>query len=65
MKPEQTFRTKCLGGTLLVMKSLNDCITIERDRNNRPQITDIEGQWTADEMRQAFKCWNGSDAQRR
>lgn len=58
-------RTRCLGGTLLVTKGLNDCVTIERDRTSKPVIVSIEGQWTQDELREAMSLWRGSDAERR
>ena len=59
------YRTRCLGGSLLVIKDLNDCVTIERGRNGKPHITRIEGDWNKDELESAMHRWDGSDAQRR
>jgi len=58
-------RTKSLGGTLLVIKGLNDCATIERGKNSKPCIVSIEGTWTKEELREALSLWNRSEAQRR
>lgn len=59
------YRTRCLGGSLLVIKGLNDCVTIERGSDSKPRIVTIEGTWTRDELREARSFWKGSDAQRR
>lgn len=59
------YRTRCLGGTLLVLKGLNDCVTIERDKMQHIVITCVEGDWTNEEKREAMEFWKGSDAARR
>lgn len=58
-------RTRSLGGTLLVIKGLNDCVTIERGTDSKPRIVSIEGLWDREELREARSLWKGSDAQRR
>lgn len=60
-----SYRTKSLGGSLLVMKNSNDCVTIERNKMSKPEIVSIEGHWTKEELREAKEFWRGSDAQRR
>lgn len=58
-------RTKSLRGSLLVIKGLNDCVTIERGSNCKPRIVRVEGNWTAEELCEARSYWSGSDAQKR
>ena len=59
------YRTRSLGGTLLVIKGQNDCVTIERNGMSKPTVTSVEGTWTAEEIKEARKYWAGSDAQQR
>ena len=59
------FRIRCLGGSLLITKGLNDCVTIERNSMSKPCIVSIEGQWTKSELTKALSYWRGSEAQRR
>lgn len=58
-------RTKSLGGTLLVIKDLNDCATIERGKNSKPSVVSIEGTWTEEELIEALSLWDESEAQKR
>lgn len=44
------FRTRVLGGTLLVIKGLNDCATFERGRDGRFHCVNLEGDWTQEEI---------------
>lgn len=60
-----SYRTRSLGGTLLVIKDSNDCVTIERDGMSKPKIIRIEGAWSTGELKVAKKMWNGSEAQKR
>lgn len=59
------YRIRCLGGSLLVIKGLNDCVTIERNRYSQPEIVEVIGDWTDDELQDALSYWSGSDAQKR
>ena len=65
MTTTQNYRTRTLGGTLLVLKGLNDCLTIERGNDSKPKITNIEGDWTKQEIREASSLWYGSEAEQR
>lgn len=62
------YRTRTLGGSLLVIKGLNDCATIERDVTSKPVIVKVEGHWTAEELMDAKRLWHypqANDARRR
>lgn len=48
------YRTRVLGGTLLVLKGLNDCATFERGRDSRFHCTNLEGQWTQEEIHEGL-----------
>lgn len=54
-------RTRTLGGSLLVIKGMNDCVTIERGANAKPQIVSIEGEWSAEELEEAKEMWFGPE----
>lgn len=62
---ENKYRIRSLGGTLLVIKGLNDCITIERNKMSLPEIVEVEGEWSGEEKSEAIGFWEGSDAQLR
>ena len=64
-RPQTTYRTRCLGGSLLVIKGCNDCVTIERDATSRPVITRVEGDWQPDQLDDAMAFWDGSEAEQR
>lgn len=59
------YRIRCLGGSLLVIKGLNDCCTIERGGDSRPYISSVDGDWTEEELNDAMAYWPGSDASKR
>lgn len=59
------YRTRNLGGSLLVLKGLNDCATIERGSDSKPKVVQVEGEWDSSELRDAMRLWQGSMAQRR
>lgn len=61
-------RTRCRGGSLLVIKGLNDCVTIERGGDGNPEIVSVEGEWNAEELKEAKERWDypsAGDARRR
>lgn len=55
------YRTRTLGGSLLVIKDCNDCVTIERGSKGKPAIVSIEGDWSADELDDARDLWRGPE----
>jgi hypothetical protein len=62
------YRTRTLGGSLLVIKGLNDCVTIERGNNGKPQVVSVEGEWDSEELDDAKHKWftqEGAEARRR
>lgn len=59
------YRVRSLGGSLLVIKGLNDCVTIERGSDSKPKVVRVEGAWTGPEVREAMSFWRGSEAQAR
>lgn len=53
------YRTRTLGGSFLVIKGCNDCVTIERGSNGKPAIVSKEGDWSAEELEDARDLWRG------
>jgi hypothetical protein len=58
------YRTRSLRGSLLVIKGLRDCATIERDKFSDPVVVSVEGDWTPEELKEAMRFWKGSAAQK-
>lgn len=62
------YRTRTLGGSLLVIKGMNDCVTIERGNDGKPQVVSVEGDWTPSQLDDAKHLWftpEGAEARRR
>lgn len=60
-----SYRTRTLGGSLLVLKGLNDCVTIERGNDGLPHVVRTEGDWDPNELNEAKELWEGSEAEQR
>lgn len=61
MQTTTNYRIRTLGGSLLVIKGQNDCVTIERGRSGRPCIASVEGDWTPEELEDAKSFWFGPE----
>ena len=60
-----TCRFRELGGTLLIVRKLNDCLTVERNRLSEPTVVSVEGEWTEEEKECALHFYKTSTCFRR
>jgi hypothetical protein len=62
---EHNYKTRSLGGSLMVIRNHMEWVTIERGANSVPKVVEIRGDWDSDQLNIAMTYWQGSDAQKR